>query len=50
MESYGELKTYKMGRNLESVSHIFYADDMLILTNGSMHAIYYQAETVAAVL
>lgn len=30
----GTIKMYKLVRNIESISHLFYTDDMLIFTNG----------------
>lgn len=36
LEATGEMKPYKLGRNVDSISHLFYADDMLIFTNASL--------------
>lgn len=34
LEARGSLIPYKLGRNVQSISHLFYADDMLLFTNG----------------
>lgn len=35
----GTIKLYKLVRNMESISHLFYADDMLIFTNGRVRSL-----------
>lgn len=35
----GKTKPYVLGRNIETVTHLFYADDMLIFTNASKRSI-----------
>lgn len=34
MEKNGNMKPYKLGRNIQAVSHLFFADDMLLFSNG----------------
>lgn len=35
----GVIKPYKMGRNITPISHLFYADDMLLFTNGRLRSL-----------
>lgn len=35
LSSQAVIKPYQIGRNEKSIDHLFYADDVLILTNGS---------------
>lgn len=35
----GDICPYKLGRNVAPISHLFYADDMLIFTNGSIRSL-----------
>lgn len=39
MEAQSLIKPYKKGRNAESISHLFYADEMLLFTNGQLRSI-----------
>lgn len=39
LEQRGELQTYKLGRNIDPISHLFFADDMLIFSNGSIRSL-----------
>lgn len=39
LEARGSLIPYKMGRNVNSISHLFYADDMLLSTNSQKRSI-----------
>lgn len=39
LEQRGELQTYKLGRNMDPISHLFFADDMLIFSNGSIRSL-----------
>lgn len=34
MEQAGKMKPYKLGRNIQSIPHLFFTDDMLIFSNG----------------
>lgn len=38
-EQIGQLKSYKLGRNVQAVSHLFFADDMLIFSNGRVRSL-----------
>lgn len=38
-EQMGQLKSYKLGRNVQAVSHLFFADDMLIFSNGRVRSL-----------
>lgn len=39
LEARGLIIPYKMGRNVNSISHLFYADNMLLFTNGRKSSI-----------
>lgn len=37
----GVLRPYRMGRGITPISHLFYADDMLVFTNGKIRSLHY---------
>lgn len=39
LETEGKLQPYRMGRNVKPASHFFYADDMLVFSNGRLRAL-----------
>lgn len=39
MEAAGKMMPYKLGRNTQSISHLFFADDMLIFSNGRIRSL-----------
>lgn len=39
LERAGKMKPYKLGRNVHSISHLFFADDMLIFSNGRLSSL-----------
>lgn len=39
LEARGSITPYKMGRNVTAISHLFYADDMLVFTNGRKRSV-----------
>lgn len=39
LEQRGDLHSYRLGRNIEPISHLLFADDMLVLSNGSIRSL-----------
>lgn len=39
MEDERKLRQYKLGRNIQPISHLFFADDMLIFSNGTIRSL-----------
>lgn len=39
LETKGAIRPYNLGRNVASISHLFYADDMLVFSNGHARSI-----------
>lgn len=39
LQEKGRVWSYRLGRNVSPISHIFYADDMLVFTNGRIRSI-----------